>query len=134
MIFARQFACLVVVLVATVAGLLFCPPNALAAKPQPSPFVGTYRWYSLDTCSITISSSGRISGFIYNSLELSGSISNTGAIKLKFVGTYVTWDGRKGRWTATAVGQGALDAEGNLVGVLQYDEDVIAELYWPRCN
>jgi hypothetical protein len=134
---ARQFACMVVLLVGTAAGLLVGPPDVLAAKAEPSPFAGCYldyvapdgvaRWYS-----ITIDDSGRISATIPLVGEMSGSISNSGTMRVTVVQRIISLDGggrlvRRIKYS----GFGALDEFGNLYGELKNQYGVWA-FFWQR--
>lgn len=139
-------AWLTIAAIATAAGLCTSWPElACAAKPQPSPFAGCYG--DGVTFLITIDDSGRISGsgLIGGSLavdysDISGSISETGVIKLTLVETFFNLDsGRIGRLRYEGTGLGALDDVGNLFGVLEVHlfkrpNGDPEPFFWPPCQ
>jgi hypothetical protein len=107
--------------------------KATAAGPRTSPFAGDY---CPSYASIEISGSGRITGTTWFGGEISGRISDTGAIDLKWplqpsldIGRH-----RRGPAFIKAIGMAALDERGNLYGVLRWEDGSVSEFFWPRCE
>jgi len=115
--------------------------QARAGGSDPSPFAGCFL---TGNGVVTISDSGRITGSsssFYSSSQTSGSISNTGEIKLTVVVTSLgdldPGRPKRSKTTYAATGLGALDDEGNLYGVLVWESvlgTVTAPFFWPRCD
>ena len=106
-------------------------PREAAARGS-SPFAGGY---SDGTLTISISGAGRISDSNYY-VDLSGRIWDDGYIELTYTRYFISFDRTRGRrsssYTVTAAGYGALDADGNLNGDLQWSTGEVGDFFWVR--
>ena len=120
------------------AGLLVGVPDRALAGP--SPFAGHY----FDGNSeITVSSTGSIRAKIGMQTLFAGRIADDGAIALTYTfGTFSgdIWmrgshggGGGKGT-TITVYGTAALDADGNLYGVVEWPGGSLQQLFWARVD
>lgn len=112
-----------------------------AGRPQPSPFAGCYSGGVPDSLSITdsgfvltIGDSGRISGATWWGGTVSGRIWDDGYIELEWpVFSFEVGRGGRRARSIEVVGMGTLDADGNLIGMLQWPWGEITEFLWGRC-
>jgi hypothetical protein len=115
------------------AVLIIVAPSEAVARGS-SPFAGCY---SDGTLAITISGGGRISDSNYY-VDLSGRIWDDGYIELTYTRYFISFDRTRGRrsnsYTTFAVGYGALDADGNLYGALQWSTGETSDFLWLRCQ
>jgi hypothetical protein len=114
------------------------PRPARAEKLQPSPFAGEYCQGGLH---FSISDSGRIdggTGSLFITISYRGRISNDGVIELAITQVWTSPTPTLGKsfskFTDRAVGLAALDADGNLYGVLEYEDGGLLILDWLRCD
>ena len=127
-----------VVLAAIAAGLVAgSSGQSSASASEPSPFAGEYGCSSL--LDISISNTGRIDGYqqeFFVERRFRGSISPTGAMTLNVEEIRYSPDpgSRPFRFHYTVTGLGALDEEGNLQGVLEFDDGGLWPFFWPRCD
>ena len=128
----------IVVLAAIAAGLVAGSSGAsLASGSEPSPFAGEYGCSSF--LDISISDTGRIDGYqqeFFVERRIRGSISLTGAMTLNLLEIRYSPDpgSRPSRLRYTVTGLGDLDEEGNLQGLLEFDDGGLWPFFWPRCD
>lgn len=124
-------------LAALAAALLVGLPDRVRAGP--SPFAGHY---SDGTAEITISNTGSIRAKIGMQTLFTGRIAADGAIALTYTIGTVSGDGTGGRGpggggntsTFTVHGVAALDADGNLYGVVEWPDGSLREFFWARVD
>jgi len=106
------------------AAILLAVPveRAVAGKPGPSPFTGSYEGQVGSFVTLDIASDGKISGTwfkLFGGGTVSGRITDAGDMHLTFSPARGARKGRQGVSHATAVA--SLDADGNLVGLWLWD-------------
>jgi hypothetical protein len=129
-----------VLLAAMLAGFVSgAPHRAHAANSGSSPFAGCYIDYANPDglprpYFITIDDAGRISATIPFGGQLSGSISDSGSMRVTVVEKFIGDHGGVHRIRYRYSGFGALDEFGNLYGVLQNQYGGVWEFFWQRCD
>ena len=108
------------------------PDQALAAGS--SRFAGCY---GAEGLIITVSGSGRISD-ANDYVKLTGRIWDDGYMELTYTRYLINFDRSRGprgsTYTITADAYGALDADGNLYGVLEWSTGEVSSFLWLRCE